>query len=236
MGIKNFLSSPKRIATASLTGGLSETGIFDKREVPADPVAEQLKQDQLQYSRMQKAALNEFAKGSTPEAIQTQIGKENAALQGNLADIRRRIQQNIARRGLQNTSLGLSAMTQPEREIGRQINLNLASEPTRKLDLAQRQAQLAGQAMSGQQIPLNFSGSQSPSMFTQLLPSLIGAGGTIAGSAFGGPVGGAVGGQVGSGLGSLTQQQMLEPQPYSGFGSAPYNRAYNTGLFSFNRQ
>lgn len=235
MGIKKFLSSPKRIAVAGLTGGISETGIFDKNKAEADPLAEQLKQDQAQYARAQKSAFNEIVAKSTPEAIQSQIGSENAALQSNLADIRRKIQQNIARQGLQGSSIGQSAMVNPERQVGRQISLNLASAPQRELEQAQKKFQLAGQALGGQQIPLNFNATQSPSMFSQLLPSLIGAGGTIGGAAFGGPVGAAAGGQVGSGLGSLAQQQMQQPAPYSGFGSSPYNRAYsqNTGLYRF---
>lgn len=226
MGLKSFLSSPKRVAIAGLTGGLSETGLFDKKKTEADPLAEQLKNYEAKYAAKKMEALNEFDKQSSPEAVQSQIARENSALQGNLADIRRKVQQNIAKQGLQNSSLGQAAMVAPERQIGQQISLNSISAPERLRQLAMQKAQMA---QSGQNIPLNFQQSQQPSLFNQLLPSLLQTGGTIAGSVIGGPAGGAVGGQAGSGLSSLTQQE----QPYGGFGSAPYNQAYNQKRFRF---
>jgi len=127
----------KRVGLGVSTGGLSELkGLMKPTTIEADPFAEQLRKNQEQYAGMQKAAINEFNANATPEAVQSQIGKENSALQGNLADIRRRVQQNIARQGLQNTSLGLNAMVKPEREIAQQINLNNVSGNERMMDLA----------------------------------------------------------------------------------------------------
>lgn len=211
----DFFKSPGRIIGASLTGGLSETGLFDPSVTGADHEAEQIKKNMMEYAGKQKAAINEFEKYATPEAVQKQIGTENAALEGNLADIRRKVQQNIARQGLQNSSLGQAAMVQPERQIGQQISLNNISGDKRMMDLAQQRAQMAGQALAGQNVPLNFQSTSTPSMLTQLLPALLSAGGAIGGAALGGPMGATAGGATGSGLGKLATSGSMPTNSYN---------------------
>lgn len=192
---------------------------FKSKTIQPDPMAETIKQQQAGYGRALTESLNQIKAASTPQAIQTQIGSENAALQGNLADIRRRIQQNIARQGIQNSSVGLAAMTQPEQQIGRQILLNQASAPMRQLDLAERQGRLAQAGLTSQQVPINFQQQISPSGLMQLLPSLLQVGGTLGGAYLGGGAGALAGSQIGQVAGNMTNQA--------------YNRQYQpSGLYN----
>lgn len=176
--------------------------VFGGEEVVgADPEAQDLKRIALDAATTQKMGLADLQKVTPQEFAESQIAQQSAALQGNLADVRRRIQQNIARRGIQNTSIGQTAIAGAERGVGRDINLLQASAPQLRNQYAENLIRQGGIVAQSQNVPLRFQEERTP---RQGILGLLGtvAGGAIGASGGGGPQGAMVGSQIGGGLGT----------------------------------
>jgi hypothetical protein len=183
--------------------GIKDLFFGKKQEV--DPLVGPAREGQEMAMQSQRMGIKDLQEYKPEKIAELQTQGQVAGLQNNLADIRRKIQQNIAKRGLQNTSIGQAAMTGAERDIGRQINMLQAGQPLLAEQLRQERAQnllrAGGSVLGSQNIPINFSNARSGG-----IASLLGG---VAGAAIGGKFGGAegakVGYQAGTGVGSAVQ-------------------------------
>lgn len=221
MGLKKFIQP---VASAALMGGAGSTflggpvgsflggssiasgsglgGIlFGKDQVQkADDIAGELKQTQLEASLAQRGGLRSLMQQDPKQFAESQIAQQGDALKSNLEDTRRQIQQNIARRGLQNTSLGQIANTAATRDIGKKINLLQASSPLLQNQYANELINAGAKVSAAQNVPIRFEDEITKKQGIAGLLGMLGGAGL--GAMAGGPQGAAAGGQVGYGAGT----------------------------------
>lgn len=178
-------------------GGL----LFGKDKVAqADPEAAYLKETQLRASQAQRGGLEALMAQNPALTAQAQISGQVNAERTNLEDQRRQVQQNIARRGLQNTSVGQGALLGAEKAAGRNISNLLASQPLVERQMANELINAGAKVSSAQQVPLRF---QDEVTRKQGIAGLLGIlGGAGLGAMYGGPQGAAAGAQIGGGAGT----------------------------------
>lgn len=181
-------------------GGLKN--IFFGKDVvkPQDDVAPYLKETQLRASQAQRGGLESLMKQSPEQFAQARITEQGAALKGNLEDTRRQIQQNIARKGLQSTSLGQVAQNAAQRDIGKQLNLLQASAPLLQNQYAQGLIDAGAKVASSQNVPIRFEDEITKKQGLAGIFGLLGGAGL--GAMAGGPQGAAAGSQIGYGAGT----------------------------------
>lgn len=183
----------------------------DQGTLEADPIAKDVRRAQLQALLGQQDALSrisELSKEDPTKLVESQVGLERRALQGGASDAQRALQQNIARQGLQGSSIGLGQQNMITQRLGEQSNLLQASIPDRVRQLREQRAQaLLGASttvLGSQNAPIRFY-DEKLGRSGGLLGPLSTVGGAAVGSYFGGPQGGAIGAQVGGGLGGAVQ-------------------------------
>lgn len=179
--------------------------LFFGKKQEADPFVAPIREGQEMAMQSQRMALKDIQEQNPQKLAELQAQGQANALQNNLADIRRRIQQNIAKKGLANTSIGQAAMTGAERDVGKQINMLQAGIPALTEQLRAERAQnllrSGATVLAGQQVPINFQ-TQRQGGIMGLLGQVAGA--TI-GAKAGGPEGARVGAQAGQGFGQAIQ-------------------------------
>lgn len=176
-------------------------GLLTGKEIGPDPEAGFLKETQLRASQAMRSGLENLMAQKPSDVAEAQIAKQSEGLQTNLADIRRRIQQNIARKGLANTSIGQAAMTGAERDIGKQISLLQTSKPLIERQLSEDLIRQGSIVSGAQKVPINFQ-TQRTGGIAGLLGQLTGAG---IGAYAGGPEGAKLGAKLGQGVGQAYQ-------------------------------
>jgi hypothetical protein len=225
MGLKKLVKIGSRIQAGVATGGLSEVGpgkslrekyydpLVDKglgmdgglggKTIGPDAEAAELRRIKLKAAYGEEDAFDRFRKRmdeDPSQQVQYDIGQENKALSQQAEDQKRTIQDQVAQRGLGNTSLGLNAMRTAGAEASQKIGANLASFKKRledeKLNRLSEFRNVAGQTLSGQNVPIRFQAQKQPGLLDRLLP----LGGAVAGGMLGGAPGAAVGAQLGTGF------------------------------------
>lgn len=187
------------MGASGLTSGVKGL-LFGKDQVQkADDIAQYLKETQLRASQAQRGGLESLMAQNPAQAAQAQISGQVNAERANLEDQRRAIQQNIARRGLQNTSVGLGALLGAEKTAGKNISNLLASQPLAERQFANELINAGANVSRAQNVPIRFEDEVTRK---QGLAGLLGTlGGAGVGAFFGGPMGAAAGAQVGQGAG-----------------------------------
>jgi hypothetical protein len=174
--------------------------LFGKDQVQkADDIAGYLKETQLRASQAQRGGLDALMAQSPAKIAESQISKGIGAESANLEDQRRQIQQQVARRGLQNTSIGLGSLLGAERGAGKNISNLLASQPMLERAAAQDLINAGAKVSSAQNVPIRFNDEVTRKKgIAGLLGTL---GGGALGAFYGGPQGAAAGAQIGQGAG-----------------------------------
>lgn len=212
MALKKLGKLGARVGLATVTGGLSEIGpgrqLRDKilsgnlggETIGPDAEAAELRRIKLKAALGEEAALDKFRQRldeDPSQSIRYGIEQENKAL-GQLAqDQQRAIQDRMRRSGLSNTSIGINAMRLADDEARQRMAGNMASFQNRldeeKLKRLSEFRNVAGQTLSGQNVPIRFQATKLPGLLDRLLP--------VAGAGIGGAMGGATGAGVGANLG-----------------------------------
>lgn len=164
------------------------------------------------------------------QAVREGVAKEQKGILTSAQDARRRAQQMIAQRGLQGSSLGLSADRSATQEMGKQMAS--AQAKLAQIPLAMRQQQLADAQMLqgagtglfgglGGSAGVRFHGQEGSRSGGVLgvASALAPLAGTVAGGIFGGPMGAMAGGQVGGAIGGAMQPKPLAMNYQSTSGS-----------------
>lgn len=238
----------KRVGVGLTTGGISELGgggtdglknlLLGKKQgdTPADAIAAQIRNAQSQgIASSQKglgelnAALDKSGGDIVAAGIREGVSNEKKGILSAAQDARRRAQQSIAQRGLQNSSLGLSSdrsITQQAGEGLASAQAKLSSIPGAVREQQLRDAQLRQQA--GQGIFGGLGGTSGIRFQAEkggrsggalgFASSLAPLAGTIAGGAFGGPMGAQAGGQAGGAISNAfgTAQKPQQSSYFSG--------------------
>jgi hypothetical protein len=211
MGLKKIFKNPLTYVAPSLSimdetlnkgkvGSSIKGALFGKDQVQkADDIAGYLKETQLRASQAQRSGLDALMAQSPAKIAESQISKGIGAESANLEDQRRQIQQQVARRGLQNTSIGLGSLLGAERGAGKNISSLLASQPMLERAAAQDLINAGAKVSSAQNVPIRFNDEVTRKKgIAGLLGTL---GGGALGAFYGGPQGAAAGAQIGQGAG-----------------------------------
>lgn len=166
-----------------------------------DDIAGELKQTALQASLAQRQGLSALTAQNPGQLAESQIAQGQGALKANIEDSRRQIQQNIARQGLKNTSIGQVAENAATRNGQLQLSQLLASRPQLERQNAKELINAGAQVSGAQSVPIDFQGGRKPGA----LSLLTGIGGAALGAQYGGPQGAAAGYGVGTGAGQGLQ-------------------------------
>lgn len=166
----------------------------------ADPEAADIKRMKLRGLKAQSKVLGELEKGdkTAGKRAGAQLRRETRALRGAAGDAQRRIQELVARRGIQGSSIGLAQEVGQQRKLAEQLGGLQASLPERIEALKQRNLQqrlAAGGQLAGSAgaVPIRFRGGREGG-----IAPLLGAG-------IGAYAGGAGGAQAGMGIGQAAQ-------------------------------
>lgn len=187
-----------KIGSDAGAGGLKNLLMGKDVVNPQDEIAPYLKETALRASQAQRGGLESLMAQSPAQLAQSKMNMDVQAQRANLEDQRKQIQQMVARRGLQNTSVGLGSLLGAERGAGKNISNILASQPLYERDFANQLIDAGAKVSSAQNVPIRFQDEVTRKQ--GILPLLT----TLGGTAVGGYYGGAKGAQVGSQVGGST--------------------------------
>lgn len=151
-------------------------GAFEDKFTPADPEAQELKDIKMKGARGEDTALNRFRArldADTSGLIRGDIARENLGLIKSQEDAGRSLMDQIKQRGMSNSSIGLNALANLQRETAKDIAGNTSSF-RRRLDdenlkrLSDFRNTAAG-TLSGQNVPINFTPTKEDSFAKTLL-------------------------------------------------------------------
>lgn len=193
----------------------------------ADAISGEIRNAQGQGIASAQKGLGEVNKVlDTPSEniVRQQSALQEKGILSSAQDARRRAQQLMAQRGLQNSSLGLSSDRSITQNQGAQLGAVRAALPGQ---IRNQQIQDAQTRMSaGQGLFAGLGGSQGIRFQGQegqrsggllgIAGSLAPVAGMIAGGMAGGPVGASIGGSLGSSVGQATKQNQYGQNVYSG--------------------
>lgn len=165
------------------------------------------------------------------KAVSAKQQQQLRLLKGSAEDARRQAREQVARRGLGQSSVGLSAILRADEQARERMQNVRAMRPLmeqeeRRARIAETQAATGGLgsilAAPGQQRAF-IQGRPASGRSGGLMASLLPAAGTALGAYFGGPAGAAVGGQTGSALsGAISQPKPQQSALGSYWSRNPY--------------
>lgn len=176
----------------TLSLGLIGKGELDDQTIGPDAEAGYLKGIKLRAAQAEERGLKGFEERLNQpidQIIKGRIARENAGLQSQAQDQERAIQSQIARRGLQNSSIGLNAMRAAGEDARQKISSNMASFAER-LD-AERLKRLsdfrnaAGSTLSGTDVGIQYGAVQKDGLKKDLIKGAFQMAAAKAGSASG---------------------------------------------------
>jgi len=177
-------------------GGL----LFGKKQsdIGPDPMSHDIRRVHGKALKAQEGILKDI-KGIDPSDLAKKATEREAKfLRGAAKDQRRRLQENIARKGLGRSSLALTAGSDIDRQLGERIASSQAQIPMRRLGAIQGKAGIIQPIASGTRFPVQMRAIKRGKKGG--ISGLLGAG---IGGMVGGPQGAAAGMQIGEGLKSV---------------------------------
>lgn len=175
-------------------GGL----LFGKDEtLGADPIAGDVRKTAGQAMFAQQDILKDLKGMNTDRMAKTALAKQEAALRSSAADARRRLQENIARRGLGRSSLAFSGAKTIESELGDKIAAAQREMPLKRLQMLGAKGSIINPIATANQFPIQMRDIKQRKGG---ISGILGAG---IGGMVGGPQGAGAGMQIGEGLKSI---------------------------------